>query len=221
MFAREQVKPEQSNASGAARRMHDLIQQYRQTNGSKISREQLQVFYDALTLSSLIAGDDALKLADEATLWLLQYGKDKYGQGHPLVKRYHCFRAWYLLEIENYPEAEAEANQVISADFAALDNFAGGWDDSTRIHGYETLAACILRRQPRDELTDEEFQQAEEYLRQAEQLSKSKPQHLGSPSRTRVALDSRKLRLWVELYEKWGKPELAAPWQQELKRLNP
>ncbi len=86
---------------------------------------------------------------------------------------------------------------------------------------YETLAACFLRQRPRRQMTDEEFQQAEEYLRQADRSVKQKPKHLDSPSRSRVGLDSGNLRLWIELYEKWGKPELAAPWQQELKRLNP
>jgi len=221
MLAREMVRREQVSIPESVKPMHDLILRYDPVDGSKLSPSYLHVSYDWLAVTSLIAGDEALESADEATQWLLEHAPDLYGKRHPVVRRYHGFRAWYLVEAEKYPEAEAEANQVFSADFAALDNLAGGWDDSSRIHGYETLAACILRRQTSDKITEDEFQQAEEFLRKATETLDKAPQHLVSPSRSRVAMISRHLRLWIELYEKWGKPELAAPYQEELTQVNP
>lgn len=220
MLAREKVGIEQGRLSETAKQMHKLIQEYDQAGGSKNSPASMNVPYDWLALTSLMAGDEALELADEATQWLLQYGPDEYGPGHPLVRRYHGFRAWYLVDAKKYAEAEAEAKQVFSVRFAALDKLAGGWDDSVRKRGYEVLAACILRRQPRDKITVEEFQQAEEHLQKATEVLSKMPQHLGSPSPTRVAWHVQNLRLWSELYEKWGKPELAASYQEKLKQWN-
>lgn len=222
MLAREIVTIEQGGKySESARRMHELILAYDQASGSKNSPASMLRPYDWLAYLSVMAEDEALGLADIATQYLLQHGPDAYGLGHPLVRRFHGYRAWYFLDAGKYAEAEAEAKEVFSARFAALDKLAGGWDDSVRKRGYEVLAACILRRQPSDKITVEEFQQAEEYLQQATEVLSRMPKHLGSPSPTRVFWHVQNLRLWIELYEKWGKPELAASYQEELKQWTP
>lgn len=210
------VKTEETDVSESAKEMYDLTLRFAKAVGSD---EFALSEYDSLAVHSLAVGE--VDHAGYATKKLLQHAPDQFGKGHPSVRRCHGFRAWYLVNAEEYPEAEEEAKKVFSADFAALDQLAGGWDDAAKRSGYEALAACILRRQPRDKLTEEEFKQAEEYLRQAEEVLSKMPKHLDSPSRLRVAWHSRNLRLWIELYEKWGKPELAVPYQEKLKQLNP
>lgn len=209
------VSDERTDPADTAKQLYEVVKRIDPSDTSGHNK-LLTRAYDNLALLSLNAGKP--EFADEATKKLVDLGPLVHGKGHPYMRRWHGLRAWYLAQAGRYADAETEANKIFSPVFEPLNSLEGSWDDFSRTLGNCVLAMCILHK-PKEKLTENDFKRAEKYLRMPKDPVKYAPKRLGPPRRREKLLLTHEVRLWIELYEKWEKPELAEPYRKELDQL--
>jgi len=180
--------------------------------------------YDSLALTCLLW--DEYDLADQPTQMLLNLAKSLYGPLSPLMNRYRIFRAWQLVGVQKYVDAEEILDESIAKDANPDREIVGTWDGTTRVVMLQLKAVCLIHQT--------KFTEAKERLQEAEALWPTIPKHFGDrPSLTRTMMRIDLLKPLIEVYEALQGPETSQEdrtklteyraelekWQEELKRI--
>lgn len=181
--------------------------------------------YDSFVLTCLLGHE--YDLADQPIQMLLNLAEGCYGPLSPLMNRYKVFRAWQLVGVQKYVEAEDILDELIANDANPNSEIEGTWDGTTRLLMLELKAKCLIPQA--------KFAEAMERLQEAEELWPTIPKHLSNrPSLSRTIMRVNFLNSLIEVHEALQGPDTSeedliklanyraelAKWQEKIENIH-
>ncbi|MCA9140338.1 MAG: serine/threonine protein kinase, partial [Planctomycetales bacterium] len=206
--------------------LQELIDDVKQEKQTPEIQDLLRICYDALVVCCLLSNE--FDLAEEPSQVLLDLTERCDGPLSPAMYRCKVFRAWQLVGVQKFVEAEKILEELLAKDAHANGELVGTWDGTSRFEMFRLKAICLVHQS--------EFIEAKAQLQKAVDLWPTLPDHLGeSPNTTRILMRVNLLKTLIKVYEALHGPEASdedrtklteyraelEKWQEELKRRQP
>ncbi|MCA9151454.1 MAG: hypothetical protein KDA92_19210, partial [Planctomycetales bacterium] len=167
--------------------------------------------YDGLAIASLEAG--VLDIAHDSIVKLQELAPKVFGRRSPFIRRYDAMWGEYLVQMQQFDQAEQVLKEVLSADDANDDNsFVSSWDGFFLIRAYCQYGIC-LRQRHEDVL-------ARQHLEKAMRIVDQREAQMGTfQNRHMVQERYLILKQLQGVYADLGEAERAADTQQKMVEL--
>ncbi|MCA9172249.1 MAG: hypothetical protein KDB23_31505, partial [Planctomycetales bacterium] len=170
--------------------------------------EEVVKDYDGLAIASLEAG--VLDIAHDSIKKLKELAPKVFGGRSPFIRRYDAMWGEYLVQMQQFDQAEQVLNDVLSAEGTNDDNsFVSSWDSFFLIRAYCQYGIC-LRQRNEDVL-------ARQYLEKAMRILDQRVAQMGTfQNRHMVQERYLILKQLQGVYADLGEAERAADTQQTI-----